>query len=211
MKKITAFAIIVALCALIVPQTFAAERYHTFLFGVAYYPEHWAESYWEQDATRMQECGVNVVRMAEFAWAVMEPTEGTYDFSLFDKAIAVLARHGIKTILGTPTATPPKWLTQAHTDVLHVNAAGEQVVNDALLLGGGAFAGNLEFHVNVVEFLVSLLAAALGNRPEVGGVVSDKSQLLLLAAGRAADEQEGDEHAGKQSGVKGDFHALPLV
>src|SRR2546423_326553 len=124
MKWRLAFAIMVALVALIVPQADAAERYQALLFGIAYYPELWRESYWEQDATRMQECGVNVVRMAEFAWAVMEPQEGTYDFSLFDRAIAVLARHGIKTILGTPTATPQKGLTQKYTEVLHVNAEG---------------------------------------------------------------------------------------
>jgi beta-galactosidase len=96
------------------------DRYRTFLFGVDYYPEHWPEEYWEQDAKRMQECGVNVVRVAEFAWALMEPREGTYDFSLFDRAIAVLAKHGVKVILGTPTATPPKWLTSAYPEVLHV-------------------------------------------------------------------------------------------
>ena len=67
MKKIITIALTLALVALIVPQARAADRYHTFLFGVAYYPEHWPESYWEQDATRMQDCGVNVVRMAEFA------------------------------------------------------------------------------------------------------------------------------------------------
>jgi beta-galactosidase len=124
MKRTLVFAIMLALCSLAVPAGRAADRYNTFLFGVAYYPEHWPESYWEQDARRMRECGVNTVRMAEFAWAVMEPTEGAYDFSLFDKAIRVLARHGIKTILGTPTATPPKWLTQSYTEVLHVNADG---------------------------------------------------------------------------------------
>ena len=75
MKRTLVFAIITALCSFIVPASRAADRYHTFLFGVAYYPEHWPESYWEQDAQRMQECGVNTVRMAEFAWAVMEPTK----------------------------------------------------------------------------------------------------------------------------------------
>ncbi len=68
----------------------------------------------------MQKCGVNVVRMGEFAWALMEPQEDTFNFELFDRAIAVLARHGIKTIMGTPTATPPKWLTQKYPEVLHV-------------------------------------------------------------------------------------------
>ncbi|MDZ7262920.1 MAG: beta-galactosidase, partial [candidate division KSB1 bacterium] len=55
---------------------FPAERYQTFLFGVAYYPEHWPESYWEQDARWMKDCGVNVVRLGEFAWYYLEPQEG---------------------------------------------------------------------------------------------------------------------------------------
>ena len=68
----------------------------------------------------MQECGVNTVRLGEFGWALMEPREGHYDFSLFDRAIETLGRHGIKTIFGTPTATPPKWLTHKYLEVLHV-------------------------------------------------------------------------------------------
>ncbi|HKW27711.1 MAG TPA: beta-galactosidase, partial [Verrucomicrobiae bacterium] len=87
------------------------------------------ESYWEEDARRMQECGVNTVRMGEFGWALMEPREGHYDFSLFDRAIETLGRHGIKTIFGTPTAAPPKWLTHKYPEVLDVRETG-QPVND---------------------------------------------------------------------------------
>jgi beta-galactosidase len=100
------------------------SRYESFCFGVCYYPEQWPESYWEEDARRMQECGVNTVRIGEFGWALMEPREGHYDFALFDRAIETLARHGIKTIFGTPTATPPKWLTHKYSDVLHVFETG---------------------------------------------------------------------------------------
>lgn len=102
-----------------------SRGYDAFLFGVAYYPEQWAESDWEPDAQRMRDCGVNAVRMGEFAWALMEPSEGRYDFALFDGAIATMARHGIKTILGTPTAAPPKWLTQKYPEVLHVFESGQ--------------------------------------------------------------------------------------
>src|SRR3974390_3006027 len=84
------------------------DRYDSFRFGVCYYPEQWPESDWEEDARRMAECGVNTVRVGEFGWALMEPREGRYDFRLFDRAIETLGRHGIKTIFGTPTATPPK-------------------------------------------------------------------------------------------------------
>jgi beta-galactosidase len=100
------------------------SRYESFRFGVCYYPEQWPESYWEEDARRMEECGVNTVRLGEFGWALMEPREGHYDFSLFDRAIETLGRHGIKTIFGTPTATPPKWLTHKYPEVLHVFETG---------------------------------------------------------------------------------------
>ncbi|RPI23822.1 MAG: beta-galactosidase [Acidobacteria bacterium] len=105
----------------------AGDRYKNFLFGADYYPEHWPESYWEPDAQWMKECGVNAVRMAEFAWYLVEPQEGQFDFKLFDRAIEVLARHGIKTILGTPTAAPPKWLTNKYPETLAVYSNGQPV------------------------------------------------------------------------------------
>jgi beta-galactosidase len=114
-------------CGGVTAQT--TDRYDSFRFGVCYYPEQWPESYWEEDARRMQECGVNTARMGEFGWALMEPREGHYDFSLFDRAIATLGRHGIKTIFGTPTAAPPKWLTHKYPEVLNVLETG-QPAND---------------------------------------------------------------------------------
>lgn len=103
------------------------NRYDSFCFGVCYYPEQWPESYWEQDARQMEECGVNTVRMGEFGWALMEPRKGHYDFSLFDRAIEIMGRHGIKTIFGTPTAAPPKWLTHKYPEVLNVLEDGQRV------------------------------------------------------------------------------------
>jgi beta-galactosidase len=89
-----------------------------FYYGCDYYPEHRPESFWEDDARRMQEAGFNVVRIGEFAWARMEPTEGQYDWEWLDRAIDVLYRHGMRVVLGTPTAAPPPWLTTAHPEVL---------------------------------------------------------------------------------------------
>jgi beta-galactosidase len=112
MKKVIASLLVLAAFAAAVCHAQTTDRYQTFLFGVDYYPEQWPESYWQQDAQRMKECGVNAARIGEFAWALMEPREGVFDFALFDRAIAALARYGIKTIMGTPTATPPKWVSR---------------------------------------------------------------------------------------------------
>jgi beta-galactosidase len=95
-----------------------------FWFGAAYYPEHWNEATRCRDPERMAAAGFNMVRMAEFAWALMEPVEGTFDFTLFDDTIARLGEKGIKTLLCTPTAAPPRWLTRQHPDTLRVNADG---------------------------------------------------------------------------------------
>jgi len=73
-------------------------------YGCDYYPEQWPESRWGEDARLMQEAGFNVVRIGEFAWAKMEPTEGHYDWTWLDRAIGILADQGQKVVLGTPTA-----------------------------------------------------------------------------------------------------------
>jgi len=87
-------------------------------YGADYYPEHWPEERWEIDANLMESAGINVVRLAEFAWVKLEPKEGYYDFSWLDKAIEILSKHGIKVVLGTPTASPPMWLVKKYPQVL---------------------------------------------------------------------------------------------
>ncbi len=96
------------------------------LLGAPHYPEHVDESYWQRDAERLAAAGANAVRMGEFAWHLWEPWEGRFSFDLFDRAIAVLGRAGVSTILCTPTATPPRWLTRDYPEVLRVDAQGRR-------------------------------------------------------------------------------------
>jgi beta-galactosidase len=95
-----------------------------FRFGVDYYPEQWEESRWPIDAALMAEAGFNVVRLAEFAWAKLEPTPGHFDFSWLDRAIEVLSQRGIQVVLGTPTASPPAWVMAQHPDAYRVSENG---------------------------------------------------------------------------------------
>ena len=68
-------------------------------YGVDYYPEHWPRERWGTDARLMREAGVDLVRMAEFAWALLEPDEGSYDFEWLDASIDLLGQQGIASIL----------------------------------------------------------------------------------------------------------------
>lgn len=101
-------------------------------FGCDYYPEQWAqwlpegEARWEIDAQMMADAGFNVVRLAEFAWGVLEPAQDQFEFSWLDRAIDVLHRHGLKVVLSTPTAAPPPWLLHAHPDITQVTAEGRR-------------------------------------------------------------------------------------
>ena len=95
-----------------------------FIYGADYYPEAWPESQWEKDAIMMQEAGINFVRMGEFAWVKMEPQEGHFDFAWLDRALKVLNAHGIRAVLGTPTASPPAWLYAKYPDIAVMDAKG---------------------------------------------------------------------------------------
>lgn len=98
----------------------------TLHFGAAYYPEHWSQSQWTEDIRLMKEAGFTVVRMAEFAWSSMEPDLGHFDFDWLEDAISQLAEAGIKTVLGTPTAAPPAWLTQSYPQTLALDENGRR-------------------------------------------------------------------------------------
>lgn len=92
--------------------------------GVAYYPEDWPDEEMDKDIARMKEIGVNTARIAEFAWHRMEPHPGEFDFSYFHKVVDKLAAAGIAVVLGTPTATPPRWLERLYPDVMAENENG---------------------------------------------------------------------------------------
>ncbi|AZB40967.1 beta-galactosidase [Bacillus sp. FJAT-42376] len=137
--------------------------------GVDYYPEQWPESRWPEDIRLMKELGVNVVRLAEFGWQLMEPEEGRFDFSVYDRAIQLLTDHGIKIVLGTPTATPPAWLIQKHPEILPTDENGVQI----------SFGARRHYTVNSKVFreytkkIVAEMAKHYGQHPDVIGWQTD--------------------------------------
>ena len=71
------------------------------MLGVCYYPEHWPEAWWPEDARRMRDTGISFVRIGEFAWSKLEPKRGVFEWGWLDRAIDVLGKAGLKVVLGT--------------------------------------------------------------------------------------------------------------
>ncbi|HEY4202275.1 MAG TPA: beta-galactosidase [Devosiaceae bacterium] len=92
--------------------------------GVCYYPEHWPQALWDKDAARMAEVGISYVRIGEFAWSKLEPRPGDMHLDWLVEAMDTLGRHGLKVILGTPTATPPRWMMDKHPDMVAIDEDG---------------------------------------------------------------------------------------
>jgi beta-galactosidase len=92
--------------------------------GTCYYPEHWDKSLWREDLQRMKENGIFTIRIAEFAWNKVEPREGEFTYEFFDEFLDVAEEEEMKVIFGTPTATPPVWLTEKYPEVLNCRIDG---------------------------------------------------------------------------------------
>lgn len=93
-----------------------------YYFGLAYYPEHWPESRWSVDVQMMRDAGVNGVRMGEFAWSKLQPQPGPLNFDWLDRAIDLLGRNGIQTMMCTCSRTPPPWVFQRYPGICNVRA-----------------------------------------------------------------------------------------
>jgi beta-galactosidase len=81
---------------------------------------------WAKDAREMAALGLTFVRIGEFAWSRIEPTPGGYDWAWLDEAVETLHAAGLSIVMGTPTATPPKWLVDRNPDILAVDASGRR-------------------------------------------------------------------------------------
>lgn len=93
-------------------------------YGADYNPEQWPRETWDEDVRLMREAGVNVVSLAIFSWARLQPESDTWNFAWLDEVIDLLHANGIAVDLATATASPPPWLATEHPEILPVTADG---------------------------------------------------------------------------------------
>lgn len=135
------------------------------LLGTDWYPEQWPEARWEEDLRLMEAANIKVVRVAEFAWSRMEPSEGHFDFDWLDRAIAAAAKHNIVSVVGTPTAAPPAWLTQKYPETLRVDEQGQRAVHGNRAHGSVTSVLYLKYCRKIAE----AMAKRFGHNPNVAG------------------------------------------
>ena len=133
--------------------------------GAAWYPEAWPEGRWDADLALMQSAGMNVVRIGEFAWSALEPSEGHYDLDWMARAIQLAAKHHIAVVIGTPTDTPPAWLTSKYPQVLRIGADGKQAEHGARR----QFSYSSPLYRTFCHDIVQHLAERFGHDPNVIG------------------------------------------
>ena len=140
------------------------------MLGVCYYPEHWPRDWWPDDARRMKALGLTYVRVGEFAWSRFEPDPGRYDFEWFDASLDILTAAGLKVVIGTPTATPPKWLVDRHPDML---AADPETGRTRVFGSRRHYDFSSDAYLAACRGIVTALADRYGRHPGVAGWQTD--------------------------------------
>ena len=100
----------------------ALTPYPHLLHGCDYNPEQWLQypEILEQDAWLMQKAHMNCMSVGIFAWAALEPEEGVYTLDWLAEVIDRLYRHGIYTVLATPSGAKPVWMAQKYPEIRRV-------------------------------------------------------------------------------------------
>ncbi len=80
--------------------------------GVCFYPEQWPAERWQIEAKIMRELGLRIVRIGDFSWSKIEPSQGKYQWQWMDLLIEKLSAEGLQIVLSTPVSSPPPWLLE---------------------------------------------------------------------------------------------------
>lgn len=94
------------------------------LYGGDYNPEQWPEEIREQDMEALREAGVDVVTLNVFNWAMIQPSEETYDFSALDETVRQVTQNGMSICMATSTGAHPAWMARRYPEILRTEFNG---------------------------------------------------------------------------------------
>jgi beta-galactosidase len=98
------------------------------LFGGDYNPEQWPPPVWDADLAAFELAHIDTVTLGVFDWALLQPSEHEYDFTLLDQIVETTAAAGKKIIMATGTGALPPWLAHQHPEVNRTDFEGRRHV-----------------------------------------------------------------------------------
>ncbi|MFC4779197.1 beta-galactosidase [Paenibacillus sp. GCM10023252] len=95
-------------------------------YGGDYNPEQWDRAIWAEDMKLFDKANIDIATINVFNWAMLQPSEEEYDFSVLDEVMKHLLDHNIGVCMGTSTAAHPAWMAKRYPDILRVDWEGRK-------------------------------------------------------------------------------------
>lgn len=96
------------------------------LYGGDYNPDQWPKETVEDDIRLLKLANINIVTLPVFSWALLQPSEETYNFEWLDEILNLLQDNGIYVCLATSTAAQPAWMSHKYPEILPVDFDGHK-------------------------------------------------------------------------------------
>ncbi|WP_461255896.1 beta-galactosidase [Treponema sp. R80B11-R83G3] len=102
------------------------QQINKVLYGGDYNPEQWPKETWLEDMRLLRLAGIDILTVNVFSWALLQPSQNEYDFSVLDAVIETVSKAGMKICLATGTAAHPAWMARKYPEILRVNSDGSK-------------------------------------------------------------------------------------
>ncbi len=100
---------------------------HQLFVGTCYQPVDRSRDQIVSDIRLMKAAGFRMVRIGDLSWDALEPSEGVFDFALFDFVMDRLHEAGIRVLFDVSGLPAPIWLHHNHPGVDVVDQHGDRL------------------------------------------------------------------------------------
>ncbi len=98
------------------------------LHGGDYNPDQWIDTpeIWDEDMRLMKLSHSNAMTVCIFAWSMLEPEEGRFEFGWLDTIMDKLAANNGFAVMATPSGSKPAWMSKAYPEIRRVGPNGQR-------------------------------------------------------------------------------------
>lgn len=96
------------------------------LYGGDYNPDQWPEETLIEDIEFFKKAHINIVTLPVFSWALLQPSEDTYNFEWLDKILKLMKDNDIYVCMATSTAVQPTWMSKKYPEILPTDIEGRK-------------------------------------------------------------------------------------